>query len=616
MRIKFFSFISVLVLFCSLLVSTVSAISKDQKAVYEKGIYYYDIATCDPANANTGSEPSPPQTDNEKVYILGDSITVIAESTYKKKLSDDGWDVTINGLSSRHITDSPPSPSSLDQIKKDESKIKEAAAIVIALGTNDSSNSESAIKSDVGKVLDKMKALNESASIYWVNMIDTRYESNTNKTNKAIDSAITSASRDSKNFSVIDWYSEAKTSKTLGSFDMGVHPTKQADIDLLVDLVGKSIKSSSPKYGAAKEVSSNCSCSNSGDIVVSGKDNAAKIMNYLIAPERGLTIAQAAGILGNFSQETGGTFNPKIVQGSPPTYSDTMKVDGVTGYGLAQWTYITRQQNLKKWAQKMNKKESDLTVQLSFLWHEMQGGTAKGIKAIKGDDVTVAKKSAHYFHAVFENSADDTAGIKEREDDAVKLMNQLKGSANPNASASSKSDCSDQEDGVSTKYKKISFKDLDDLRRQILESKNIKFGNYGSASSQKADIKGCLKSNALVGMLAMAEQSGVNIPINALGTDHGGCSGGKSLHNVGLAIDIGYYGNGDPQHNENGDKLYNFLYSNREDLVIDELIWQNPPSGKKCIGDAKVVDCLSFYGADTMNQHHHHIHVGFKAGGQ
>jgi hypothetical protein len=149
----------------------------------------------------------------------------------------------------------------------------------------------------------------------------------------------------------------------------------------------------------------------------------------------------------------------------------------------------------------------------------------------------------------------------------------------------------------------------------ILTSPKMVWGNYGSATSQRDDINNCLTTTALLSIATMAEATDVNILVNALATDHGGCTGsGGSLHNSGSAIDIGYYGNdaeGEDRHTEEGDTLYRFLFDNRELLKIEELIWQYPPEGYQCINDGNPGECDSIYNAATMDQHYHHIHVGF-----
>lgn len=157
--------------------------------------------------------------------------------------------------------------------------------------------------------------------------------------------------------------------------------------------------------------------------------------------------------------------------------------------------------------------------------------------------------------------------------------------------------------------------DPNQARDIILRSQNIDWGNFGSAVTQIEDVRSCLKPDALLALATMAEKSGVRIPINAIARDHGGCDGStSSLHNQGLAIDIGYYGSdsqGADRHVPDGDVLYKFLYDNRVALKINELIWQYPHTGFQCINDGNLGECDTLYSAATMNIHYHHIHVAF-----
>lgn len=176
------------------------------------------------------------------------------------------------------------------------------------------------------------------------------------------------------------------------------------------------------------------------------------------------------------------------------------------------------------------------------------------------------------------------------------------------ATADSTGTCSEAEGagGISSGTKQ-------ELIARALSNDNIVYGNSGEAKKQRGDVKNCLTETTLVGLVSMAEKSGVKIPINALAHDHRPykCDGSGTLHSGGKAIDIGYYGRGEREHSEDGDKLYNYLYANREELKIDELIWKPPTEGKKCLGGGEPVDCLTYY-EESYAVHYHHIHVGFK----
>lgn len=113
-------------------------------------------------------------------------------------------------------------------------------------------------------------------------------------------------------------------------------------------------------------------------------DNESAIWNFLKG--KGLNDFAVAGIMGNLYAESG--FKPTNLQNSHEKklgYTDaeyTAAVDNGTytnfikdsaGYGLAQWTYWSRKQGLLEYARSVGKSIGDLTMQLEFMWKEMQG---------------------------------------------------------------------------------------------------------------------------------------------------------------------------------------------------------------------------------------------------
>lgn len=102
----------------------------------------------------------------------------------------------------------------------------------------------------------------------------------------------------------------------------------------------------------------------------------------------GLNDYAVAGIMGNIFAESG--FLPINLQNSferklgMTDESYTKAVDDGTylnfvrdgaGYGLCQWTFWTRKQNLLDYAKKQGKSIGDIHVQLGFMWGEFQGYT-------------------------------------------------------------------------------------------------------------------------------------------------------------------------------------------------------------------------------------------------
>lgn len=115
-----------------------------------------------------------------------------------------------------------------------------------------------------------------------------------------------------------------------------------------------------------------------------GNSNEEKIWNYLMSKFN--NAYGVAGLMGNLYAESG--FRSENLQNSYEKslgLSDieyTTKVDNGTytnfvkdkaGYGLAQWTYWSRKQNLLNFAKAQNKSIGDLEMQLNFLYQELQG---------------------------------------------------------------------------------------------------------------------------------------------------------------------------------------------------------------------------------------------------
>lgn len=164
-----------------------------------------------------------------------------------------------------------------------------------------------------------------------------------------------------------------------------------------------------------------------------GKDNVSNIYNYFI--DSGFKDFQAEGILANIKTESAGTFDPTIVQGNPPTHAPEITVDGVTGYGIAQWTFPKeRQQGLVDLGKKEGKSTSDLLLQLNYIWQELHSNESKAYKDIQA--------STNYNDAVaawmlnYERPADQSkSAIDGRAAGFLALLNQSYGGSLANLSA-------------------------------------------------------------------------------------------------------------------------------------------------------------------------------------
>lgn len=151
-------------------------------------------------------------------------------------------------------------------------------------------------------------------------------------------------------------------------------------------------------------------------IHTSGGNNIARVWNFLTKGKYFRDEA-AAGILGNFIQEShvDPTMHEGFVDKGPGPVRNY-------GFGLAQWTYPTRQDNLVAYADKYNKPYKDLDAQLNFMNREMrdqEGGTriSQYTHDIANPEVPhkIMGGPADYallFHRQYENSIQDENEVR------------------------------------------------------------------------------------------------------------------------------------------------------------------------------------------------------------
>lgn len=96
--------------------------------------------------------------------------------------------------------------------------------------------------------------------------------------------------------------------------------------------------------------------------------NAQVAYDYFI--RKGLKPYQAAGIIGNFMQES----SPDVVPGGP--------VNKEGGRGIAQWK-DTRRSDLEAFASRSRRNVEDLQTQLDFMWSELQGPEKRAFRRLK-----------------------------------------------------------------------------------------------------------------------------------------------------------------------------------------------------------------------------------------
>lgn len=184
-------------------------------------------------------------------------------------------------------------------------------------------------------------------------------------------------------------------------------------------------------------------------VVLSGAESAEKTFNFFIS--KGLTAPQAAGIMGNLQAESG--INPRRVQSTPTPSgdSDVMALDGTTGYGIAQWTSLGRQQGLHAAAVTAGKTDGDLGVQLNYLWTELEGAYKREVlDPIKAtQDV---QEVTSIFMLKFERPKDQSAQAQQERGDFSRAWLAKYGSGTAVAGSSDTVSCGGGEGEVTNGY--------------------------------------------------------------------------------------------------------------------------------------------------------------------
>ena len=178
----------------------------------------------------------------------------------------------------------------------------------------------------------------------------------------------------------------------------------------------------------------------SSSLSLAGDSNEEKIWNYLL--DYGYSAAGIAGVMGNWNNESG--FLPNNVENCFNLYSDeefTNLVDAGTisrdkfalypkngcpydtdiyGYGLAQWTYPTRKENLYDFNKTAGTSIGDLKMQLDFYISEADSYSGLHDAMMSATD---PYKAAETFRTIYEGN---DGGIGERGTDAIKYYEKYK----------------------------------------------------------------------------------------------------------------------------------------------------------------------------------------------
>lgn len=178
-----------------------------------------------------------------------------------------------------------------------------------------------------------------------------------------------------------------------------------------------------------------------------GSDNVSKAFNYFL--QKGLSPIATSGLIGNLMEES--SVVPQKVQGG--SLAPTPPIDANTGWGIAQWTGVTIQQNLVASANSQNRKVDDLGFQLDFLWQQLNSNpTYYELPQLKA--ATSPAQAADIFEAGFERAGSPNLSV--READAQQAFTQFGGNPVTSGGATgvtaTSGGCNTVASGTNTKY--------------------------------------------------------------------------------------------------------------------------------------------------------------------
>lgn len=158
-------------------------------------------------------------------------------------------------------------------------------------------------------------------------------------------------------------------------------------------------------------------------MALKGTTTEEQIWNYLKC--KGLNDCGIAGLMGNLYAESGlratnlqNSFEKKLGM-TDDNYTTSVDngdytnfVKDSAGYGLAQWTYWSRKQNLLNFVREKGKSIGDLEAQLEFLYKELSEGYKAVLCILK--TASSVRQASDAVLTKFERPADQSVTVKEK----------------------------------------------------------------------------------------------------------------------------------------------------------------------------------------------------------
>ena len=330
-----------------------------------------------------------------KVYVLGDSITLRAQRlNYEDSLKQAGaTDVKIVASAGGNLGSAGNDgviKSGFQSIDDDKDYIKNANTFIMAHGTNNLQGGLGVAdeKPVIKEAIDKIKATGSQAKIYWVDIAITAGSGGSDDVAKNMNKLIHGST--DLGYSVISWAKVVDpdidpANQTTAVQDKaslledGVHPSIPAGVTKYIQTIIDGVKKGGSAATAAPAASTCCGATETAAATGGGEGcgsktdseaNKKQIWAWLTG--KGLTKVAAAGIMGNMMQESG--FLPGADNGKTMGFADS---SGRGCRGVVQWCG-GRNDGLDEFAKEKGKPWDCLELQLEYMWHEMEDGSAIG----------------------------------------------------------------------------------------------------------------------------------------------------------------------------------------------------------------------------------------------
>lgn len=360
--------------------------------------------------SSTATESTAGNSTPGKLFLLGDSIGQGLEPSLPDYLKeDDGWSIEADVKPGRFL------PEGKQIVDANPKGPEGTSHILIVLGTN-------SLDTPVEEMQALVDAVDPSITKHWLSL----------NVATGVSNAKTRATDFNSRLAEVTGVNVIQNTIVPDDPDGYHYDLAAGTYKQIADLVARGIQNGGTAAGAAAGVSGgSCQCNNgSGGANISAvdknftlgsgaKERRMALMQALIN-DFGITPAQAAGIIGNFTQESGGQdLPPDINEGmekGPPDMSRDR------GYGWAQWTHING-------SRKTQFIESSIAAgymgpgepatdaaNYFFLKKELTENYANAIEDLKKQQNP--RDAAVSFHTIYEGSDDGPEGIGERATDA------------------------------------------------------------------------------------------------------------------------------------------------------------------------------------------------------